>query len=414
MRRLKQFSLLALLLAAPPALATNGMRMIGFSPTQNAMGGASVGAPLDAAVMASNPAGLAETGLRLDVGLTYFDPSVKYSAESPSQQVVINSGVEQESSRGASYIPSIAFSYPLGERVVLGLGLFGVAGMGVDYKDPNLFGGGVKTSYLQARVTPAAGVKLGMGLSVGLTLNLMYGTMEYAVASGAGMVPRKSTSATGYGATFGVLWSPLPLLTVGAAYETKSQFSDFEFDVGAQTLQTQAGPFSTPGGKERLEFDQPPVISIGASVRPLPGFVIAADVERIQWSQTNGKDQPKFTTDQAKTGYLPWNMNWSDQTVFKIGAEFPIFPLLKLRLGYNYGKMPLDPDRAFENIAFPAVSEQHYTGGVQVKVGPVAVHGTVVYSPEVKIAGAGADVGITAYQSKMSQTQIDLGASMSF
>jgi long-chain fatty acid transport protein len=61
MRSSKHLAVAVALLAASPALATNGMRMIGFSPTQNAMGGASVGAPLDAATVATNPAGLVST-----------------------------------------------------------------------------------------------------------------------------------------------------------------------------------------------------------------------------------------------------------------------------------------------------------------------------------------------------------------
>ena len=413
MRSSKQFAILAVLLAAPPAFATNGMRMIGFGPTQNAMGGVSVGAPLDAAVMATNPAGLTETGLRLDVGLTYFDPTVKYSATGIAPPFV-SSSAEQTSDRGASWIPSVALAYPLGEKLVLGLGLFGVAGMGVDYKDPNLYGGPTKTSYLQARVTPSVAMKLPFGLSAGLTLNAMYATMEYDVAAGFGMVPRKSVSSMGYGATLGVLWKALDILTVGAAYETKSDFQDFEFDVPANNA--FGNPF--PGGKEKLAFDQPPAFTLGASVRPLPGFIVAADVEKIWWSNTNGKDMPKFSTSNT-TGYLPWNMSWSDQMVYKLGVEFPILPTLHVRLGYNHGKMPLDADRAFENVAFPAVVEDHYTAGLRVKVGPAEIAAAAVYAPEAKLSGANDQPppdgqGIASYTTRMSQMQYDLGASFSW
>jgi long-chain fatty acid transport protein len=45
----------AALAAAAPAAATNGMRMIGFGPVQNSMGGVSAAAPLDAATIVTNP-----------------------------------------------------------------------------------------------------------------------------------------------------------------------------------------------------------------------------------------------------------------------------------------------------------------------------------------------------------------------
>ncbi|MFO0584520.1 MAG: outer membrane protein transport protein [Anaeromyxobacter sp.] len=413
MRSVKKYAVaVALVLAAGPAAATNGMRMIGFGPTQNAMGGASVGAPLDAATVVTNPAGLTETGLRLDVGITYFDPTVKYSASGAA------SGKEQESTRPASYIPTIAFSMPLGDKLAFGVGVVGVAGMGVEYP-ADLFGSTTKTSYMQLRVAPGVAMKLPAGLSAGLTLNAGYAMMEYAVAgsappNGPGMQPRKQAGAMGVGATVGLQWSPLPIVTVGAAYETKSNFKDFEFDIPAHQLATQQGMVSIPGGTEKLAFDQPAVLTVGGMVKPLPGFTVAADVEYVFWSQTNGKDQPKFTTDPNMTGAMAFNMNWDDQLVLKVGAELPVFPLVKLRVGYNHGKMPLDATRAFENVAFPAIAENHYTAGLQVKVGPVAVNAAAVYSPEAKLAGAQALQGISAYETKMSQIAIDLGASMSF
>jgi long-chain fatty acid transport protein len=413
MRSLKTFAAAAAILAAPPALATNGMRMIGFSPTQNAMGGASVGAPLDAATVATNPAGLLATGLRLDVGMTYFDPTVKYTATGGA------SGQEQTSDRGPSYIPSIAFSMPFADRFAFGVGLFGAAGMGVDFP-ADLYGSRTMTSYAQARVTPAVAMRIIPGLSAGLTLNAMYATMEYDVGgtpppNGPGLQPRKSASSLGYGATLGLQWSPLPILTVGAAYETKSQFQDFEFDIPAHQIAVPGvGLVDVPGGTEKLAFDQPSVITVGASVKPLPGLILAADVGLIRWSETNGKNLPKFTTDPNLTGGTAWNLDWEDQVVLKVGAELPVFPLVKLRLGYNYGKMPLDTSRAFENVAFPAIAEGHFTGGLMVKVGPVAVSAAAVYAPEAKISGGQPLQGLPTYESKMSQVALDLGASMSF
>jgi long-chain fatty acid transport protein len=337
---------------------------------------------------------------------------VKYTATGGA------SGQEQESTRAASWIPSIAFSMPFGDRLAFGIGLFGVAGMGVDYP-ADLYGSSTMTSYMQARLTPAVAVKIIPGLSAGLTLNAMWASMEYAVGgtpppNGPGLQPRDTASSYGYGATLGLQWTITPIVTVGAAYETKSEFSDFEFDIPAHTIGTPGGLVDVPGGTEKLAFDQPPVFSIGASVKPLPMLVIAADVQWIQWSKTNGENQPEFTTDPNLTGMQPWNLDWADQTVFKIGAEMTVIPLVKLRLGYDYGKIPLNADRAFEDIAFPAIAESHYTGGVAVTVGPLIVSASAVYSPEAKISGSNPAQGIATYDSKMSQMAFDLGASMSF
>lgn len=399
---------------AAPAAATNGMRMIGFGPVQDSMGGASVAAPLDGATAVTNPAGLTALGRSTDVSGTFFNPTVKYAAGSMSPAQPVASENTLESDRAPSYIPTLAVVWPSTDRVTLGLGALGVAGMGVDYAT-DLYGGSTTTSYMNARIAPAAAYRVSDQLSVGVSANLMYATMKYAVASGMGMVPRDTAGAFGFGYTVGVQYRPVEIVTLGLAYESKSYFQDFSFEVPAQTMQTARGPFPTPGGTEKLAFDQPQVATGGVAVRPLPALLVAADVEWINWSQTNGKDMPAFTTAQTQTGYLPWNLGWDDQVVFKIGAEYAATKALKVRAGYNYGKSPLDPSRAFENIAFPAIAEHHITAGAGYAFGGFVLNAAAMYSPEAKLSGSGdPTTGIAGYTTKMSQLAFDLGATYRF
>jgi long-chain fatty acid transport protein len=100
--------------------------------------------------------------------------------------------------------------------------------------------------------------------------------------------------------------------------------------------------------------------------------------------------------------------------VVKLGAEFKATKELAIRAGYNYGKMPLDADRAFENIAFPAVSEHHVTLGAGYAVGALTVNLAAVISPEAKIEGANPAQGIPGYETKMSQLAFDLGVGYKF
>jgi len=393
----------AMLLSAVPAAATNGMRMIGFGPVQDSMGGASVGAPLDSATIVTNPAGMSALGMRVDAAATYFKPTVKYTATDMMDGGV--SGSEQESDRAASIIPTLGFIYPVNDKLSLGIGAFGVSGMGVDYKENDLFGSPAMTTYMNLRVAPAVSYKIADSLSVGVALNVMYATMAWDVQANAGGMAREDGSALGYGATVGVTWAPVKPLTLGLAYETKSFFGDFEFDLGAT-------------GTEKLDFDQPQVATVGASYQFGEALLVAADVEWINWSATNGKDQPEFT--QSIAGVTNrWNMNWSDQVVVKIGAQYAATKELKIRAGYNYGKMPLDEARAFENVAFPAVSEHHISLGAGYDIGSLTVNVAGVYSPEATISGTdsatpGPAHPIQAYETKMSQVAVDLGLAYKF
>ena len=131
---------------AKSAHATNGMRLPGFGPVQDSMGGIGVGATLDAASIVSNPAGLADLDRRIDASLTWFKPTVSYRATESQLPagfggaVVANSNATIDSNRGASPIPLVATVIPLAPRLKIGIGATGIAGLGVDYP-ANLYGG---------------------------------------------------------------------------------------------------------------------------------------------------------------------------------------------------------------------------------------------------------------------------------
>ncbi len=408
------------LAAASPAWATNGMRMIGFGPVQNSMGGVGVGATLDAASTVSNPAGLTELGPRLDVGIGWFKPIVDYSATAvPGAPpiVVEQPGVKLDSNRGGSPIPVVATAIPLGSGFTFGAGAFAVAGMGVDYPS-NLYGGRTYTSYLQGRLTPAIAYKVSDLLSIGVGVNGMLAQMSYDVAAGFGQVPHDTATALGIGAVVGVKVTPMPELSIGAAWESKSFFQEFSFDIPAHTgLVPGVGPVPFPGGTDKLSFNQPQVATVGASVKPMGEvLVIAGDVEFINWAQTNGQGMPKFTSDTTQTGSLPFNLSWQNQWVFKLGVQVAPMEPLKIRAGWNYGKLPLDPGRAFENIAFPAIAEHHFTLGGSFdfsKEFGVTLAG--MYAPRATLSGSNPqEQFIASYDTGMSQWQVDAGFAYRF
>ncbi|TAL34765.1 MAG: aromatic hydrocarbon degradation protein [Spirochaetes bacterium] len=400
----------ALLLAAAAfvffssdVFATNGMRMIGFGPVQRSMGGASVGIGLDAASILTNPAGMSDLGGRIDFGASYFAPSVEYKAVGAGPGMVANDGETFESDRGASPVPAFGLIIPATDQVNFGIGAYGIAGMGVDYA-MNLYSNVTYSSYSQMRFAPGASYKINDMISVGAVLNLMYATMEYYAGppegSPGGQRAHMGASAFGYGATVGVKVTPVKMLTLGVAYESKSMFQDFVFNTGA--------------GVDKLEFNQPSSATVGLGIMPIEGLVIGFDLQWIRWSETNGKNQPKYTENSSAAS--AWNLNWDDQLVYKFGIQYVVIPMLTVRAGYNYGKMPLDSTRAFENIAFPAIAEQHFTAGVGIGVGEkFTLNIGGMYSPEASLKGANAaGQGITSYETKMSQYSLDVGLAYKF
>ncbi|HET8541598.1 MAG TPA: outer membrane protein transport protein [Anaeromyxobacter sp.] len=389
----------AALAVAAPAAATNGMRMIGFGPVQNSMGGASIAAPLDATVTVTNPAGLSALAPRVDLAGQAFMPSVEYDATWSMGGPPAD--VSQESDRPTDFLPTLAGVFKVQDKLTLGLAALGTAGMGVEYSAGGLYGSETLTSYLNFRVAPAAAYRVTDALSLGLAVNLMYAQMEYDVMEGM-LLPHDAVGSFGYGATVGVTFKASEMVTLGAAYETKSFFQDFEFDVAGET--------------QALDFDQPMIASVGAAVRPLQGLLVAADVQWINWSDTMGKDLPEWSANPL--GEPAWNMNWDDQVVFKLGAEYALAAVkgLAIRAGYNYGASPVDTAQAFETIAFPAIAEHHFTVGAGYETPKFAVNFAAVYSPEATASASSPTQpqGIPDYEVRMSQLAFELGAAYRF
>ena len=393
-----------------PSYATNGMRMIGFGPVQRSMGGVSVGATLDAASVLTNPAGMSDMSARIDFGASYFVPTVKYKATEigglgPMTGAVINqNGVTFESDRAPSPVPAFGLVVPINDQIKFGLGAYGIAGMGVDYAQ-NLYSNITYSAYSQMRFAPGISYKLNDMISIGAVLNVMYATMEFdagnpPTASMNPQQPHMGASSFGYGATVGLKIKPINMVAIGLAYETKSTFQDFEFN--------------TTAGRESLEFNQPQSATIGFGIIPIEGLILAVDVQWIRWSETNGENMPEYSEMQTNT--IPWNLNWDDQIVYKIGIQYVVNSMFTVRAGYNYGKMPLDDTRAFENIAFPAIAEQHFTAGIGVRLAEKFVLNLGgMYSPEATLSGANAaGQYIASYETKMSQYSFDMGIAYQF
>lgn len=396
MKTMRWLTVAALAFGATAAQATNGMRMIGFGPVQESMGGATVGAPLDSATAITNPAGLSGLTDQANFGATYFSPDVKgtMAGLGPDQAI--------ESNRPGSPVPAVGVVSG-SEKLTFGLGMWGIAGMGVDNQvfltDEGGNGVPAMTSYSQMRFTPAVSYALNDMVSVGVTLNAMWGQMEYNMV-GAG--PHSGASAFGVGAVVGVLVKPLKGVTLGAAYESKSVFQDYVFHV--------------EGGHDKLTFDQPQSATIGAGYRPIDGLLLAADVQWINWSDTQGDGKPAFSEATSPVAQMmPFDMDWSDQWVFKVGAQYDATKALSIRAGYNYGKAPLAKDRVIENALFPAIAEHHVTAGLSYAVGArTAVNLSGMYSPEATYRSAGQVMTAggpmnASNEMKMSQWDVSMG-----
>ncbi len=380
------------------SFATNGMQIIGTGPVVRSMGGAGSALPLDAAAVMTNPASISQLGGRVDFGASYFVPSSKYKVTTAAGYSVDSN--ERTTSTGPSPIPAFGLVIPINDTTTFGVGAYGTAGMGVDYTK-NLYNNITYTNLAIMKFAPAVSYKVNSNLSIGAAVNIDYATMGYnaGISNVGAIVPHETNAQYGYGLQLGALYKVNDLVQVGLGYISLQDFGDFKFN--------------TTSGEDKLTFDQPQNLILGFGITPSDNIRIAADVKWIDWSTTAGKDKPKYSANAANNG--AWNMNWENQIVYALGLEYDATKDVKVRAGFNYGKNPLDKDRAFESIAFPAVQESHYTVGVGWGLSQnSALNLGFMYAPTVTQTGANAMQGITSYETSLSETSLELGLSYKF
>lgn len=325
------------LVAAPLAHATNGDQMLGLSAIHNGMAGAVVAAPQDAVTVLVNPAGMAELDtreVRFDLGVGFLNPPRKVNGNDSDSNVYM--------------MPAGAVNFRVGPRLVLGMGLGGLSGMGVDFADTVAAPGlqSVVTTKQFFKVAPGFAYRIDDRLAVGATLNLNYQSL--ALATPAFSLPQNQVF--GWGLTAGLVWRPSEAVQIGASWSNRQRMGDFEWN-------TAAGRFS-------MRMDAPQTLAVGVALRPARGLLVEADVKRIWFSDV--LDRIAVRRPEGYTGAVPAVMpfGWSDQTVFAIGVQKDLGERMQLRAGFNYGKSPIGPEDVNANFGSLAVVEKHLALGL--------------------------------------------------
>lgn len=319
------------------AHATNGDQMIGVTATQWGMAGAVVAAPQDAGTIMSNPAGLAELGMkevRFDMGFGVLNPPRKAN------------GTESDSDY--YLIPSGAVAFNVNDRLYLGMGMAGLSGMGVDFADIMAAAPGaqaVVTTKQFYKISPGFGYKLNDRLSVGAALNIDYQSL--AIHNSSFTLPQNQVY--GFGVSAGLIYKFNDRLQMGASWISKQSMDEFKWN--------------TTVGKYAMTMDAPQQFALGVAFKPIPGLLIEADVKYIGFSDV--LDRVAF---QTPSGPSVMNFGWDDQIVYAIGIQKEINPKTTVRMGFNYGKSPIGQEDVNNNIGSLAVTEKHVSVGMTRKL----------------------------------------------
>ena len=404
----------AMALGSTSAFATNGDILLGIGAKARGMGGVGIGMSHGAESALANPALITSVkGTEVQFGGTVFMPDVN-----------VNMGLAQDSDADMFVIPSVSIAQELDDGFYVGVGMWGTAGMGVDYRGlPGTFNMVTNLQLMQFGVPLAYKTN---GFSVGFTPIVQYGALDIDYSgqldTSNTLIPSPADVAGGSGVgqdlglgyTVGAAYE-MEGLTVGASY--KSAISMDYKDVLPSAGQAFAD-FGLFGGQTfGSKLEQPAEIGVGASY-VMGDHTVAVDLKEIQYESAEGyKD-----------------FGWEDQTVFIIGYEYNTGDW-SARAGYNYGSNPIKeaaPGGAgadqsgsalnmFNLLGFPAIVESHFTlGGTYRFSKQTSLDLALGYAPEVEetysMAGF-ADFGATnptSITTKHSQTSASVAVNYNF
>jgi len=159
-------------------------------------------------------------------------------------------------------------------------------------------------------------------------------------------------------------------LSLGGSYVTKTSLDP---DGGSLTLNlTALGLGKVTYDAALTGFSWPRQVGLGTAYRVTDRLLLAGDLDWVQWSDAietvkihgENPDHPMAPPEQE----IPFRMDWKDQWVWSIGAEVTPADRWAFRAGYNHGKSPI-PDSTLRPL-FPAIGEDHLTGGCGFTTGP--------------------------------------------
>lgn len=349
-------AVLALTLSSGLAFATDGYFQHGFGVKSQGIGGVGIALPQDGLAAATNPAGTALVGDRLDVGLTWFSPKRGAEITAPNP----TAGSYDGNGKKDFFVPEFGYARQLSKSLGVGLAVYGNGGMNTSYKNGiPLFGNGEAGVNLeQLFISPSIAWKANEQHAFGAALNFAYQRFEakglqnfdpgFTVSPGS-VTNRGVDSSTGWGVRLGWTGQVTPDLTLGATWSSKIKAGKFD---------KYKGLFADGGS-----FDIPENFGVGLAYKATPALTLAADAERIKYGSVKSISLPLANIGNGLGASNGAGFGWNDVSVFKIGASYVYGKDLTLRVGYNHSGQPIPSSQTLFNILAPAVLQDHVTAG---------------------------------------------------
>lgn len=373
------------------ALATNGYFLIGFGSKSRAMGGTGVAYNMDGMAAAYNPATMIDSVNEFTVGAELFIPprAIKHDSS-------FLGDTNERSTTDLFLIPSMGVTWKLNDKITVG-GAFIGAGSQTEYEQntKKVFNileteaaneAGVEL--IQMQMIPSIAYKINDTHSIGFSL-VLAGQFFRA----EGLEDFETAGFTAGGAGAGGLTGEGFSHSFGSGYRlgwTGKFLADDRLTLGVNySSRVWMDPFSryTNLFAESGDFDIPENFAFGLAFKATKDLALTFDFQRINYSKVRSIGNPgpdasnpsEFfslcpgadKSDCVLGGRLGLGFGWTDQLVYKVGADWKLNEKWNVRAGWNYGKSPILKEEVLFNFLAPATPEHHLTMG-----------GSYIFNPE--------------------------------
>lgn len=338
-------------------------------PINSSMAGASTAAPIEFGGSYWNPAiisGLSEQEVLLSGGVVL--PSIGLQSTIPANSIfgrfpaTTRSGFAASSS-GVSAAIASGFSFRLEDQspLTLGLGIFGIAGGGVNFagdssvpvlaphNPPATFGVGPIYSNLSLlSINPMASYQATEKLAVAVGPMISSGTANFAPAFFAPTTAGKGLLTFPYATNSHPFWGAG--FQIGTLYEINDDWNigfSYKSPIWQQKWKYNA---AYPNGANRqigVQASLPEMFSWGVAYKGIENALIDIDLRYIDYANAQLFGQ------SVRNGGLGWKSVFAVAT----GAQYALTEKLTLRAGYLYNTNPVPNPVTLFNVQAPAISQ---------------------------------------------------------
>lgn len=353
--------------------AVTGIYLTGYGTQEQGMGGATIAVGQSAMAAATNPAGMAFVGERLDAGMGALLP------HSTTESYGVNYSIDPS----AAPFLELGYSHVINDSITVGISSW-ASGGGTKYGSP--FGGIPGNSATESQgvfVHFAPTVSYRFAESHALALSVVGSVATFrldGIEAQSGQQNRGRDWEPGYGIKAGWLSQATDQLSFGAFYASKILYSRFE----------KYGRILPNGG----DLEEPEHWGVGVAFKPSTDTLLAFDYLRYNYSRAKGfGNRLNFSVPLGSEDGSGFGLR--DINVFRIGGSYNVSAKWTVRGGAELGNSPVTSDNTLFTFLMPVTPDKTFTLGATYHLDMSSdISLAYAYSPTKRIEGTGVSTGV--------------------